>query len=116
VRAPSGGPLPGRLRGIAPGPLRGTRPTSRNPADLAEPGLPRRNPPTSGDPGYLAGRGLLGGQAELLDPVADLVAVDAEELGRLRLVAAGAVERLGQQLTLDVIEVDAFLGQPELRW
>jgi len=23
---------------------------------------------------------------------------------------------VGQQLTLDVIEVDAFLGQPELRW
>ena len=53
-------------------------------------------------------------EAELLDPVAHLVAVDAEQLRRLGLVAAGALERLHEQLPLDLLEVDAFGRQPEL--
>src|SRR5262245_18243958 len=54
-------------------------------------------------------------QAELLDAVSNLVAVDAEELRRLALVASGTLDGLGQPLTLDVLEVDALCRQTELR-
>ena len=54
-------------------------------------------------------------QAELLDAVPHLVAVDAQQLRRLRLVAAGALERLHQELPLDLVEVHALGRQPELR-
>ena len=56
-----------------------------------------------------------GGEAELLDAVAHLVAIDAEQLAGLRLIAAGSLERLHQQLPLDLVEVDAFGRQLELR-
>ena len=53
-------------------------------------------------------------QAELLDAVAHLIAVDAEQLGRLALVSAGALERLHQQLAFDLFEVDALRRQSKL--
>jgi shikimate 5-dehydrogenase len=49
-------------------------------------------------------------QAELLDAVSHLIAIDAEELSGLTLTASGALERLGQELPFDVIEVDALLA------
>src|SRR6267142_6783662 len=60
--------------------------------------------------------GLLGlhREAELLDAVPDLIAVDAEELPRLRLIAARPLERLHEQLTFDLVEADALGGQLEL--
>ena len=54
-------------------------------------------------------------EPELLDPVAHLVAVDAEQLPGVRLVATRALERLHQQLPLDLLEVDALGRQPERR-
>jgi len=52
-------------------------------------------------------------EAELLDPVAHLVAIDPEQLTCVRLVAVRALERLHQQLLLHLLEVDAFGRQPE---
>ena len=37
-----------------------------------------------------------------------------EQLGRLRLVATGALERLDEELALDLLEVDALGRQLEL--
>ena len=56
---------------------------------------------------------LLDGEAELLDAVPHLVAIDAEELSRLRLIPAGSLERLHEQLTLDLVEADALGRQLE---
>ena len=47
-------------------------------------------------------------QAELLDAIAHLIAIDAEQMTGLGLVAAGALERLNHQLPLDGLEVDAL--------
>jgi hypothetical protein len=49
-------------------------------------------------------------QAELLDAVPHVIAIDAEELSGLTLTASGALERLVQELPFDVIEVDALLA------
>src|SRR4249919_2903809 len=56
---------------------------------------------------------LLGGEAELLDAVPHLVAIDAEELPRLRLIPAGSLERLDKQLPFDLVEADALGRQFE---
>src|SRR4030095_11504135 len=73
--------------------------------DAAPPGLapcvPRRSRHSPGDSRLLA---------KLFEAVADLVAIDAEQLRRPALVSSGAFERLRQQLPFDVLEVDA------LRW
>ena len=53
-------------------------------------------------------------QAKLLEAVADLIAVDAEQLGRPALVSSGAFERLRQQLAFDLFEVDALRWQSKL--
>src|SRR5687767_12609852 len=71
-----------------------------------------RRSPTRGAPAF---RGDLGLEAELVEPVTDLIAVDAEQLRRLCLIAAGALQGLRQQLPLDVLEIDAFGRQAELR-
>ena len=47
-------------------------------------------------------------QAELLDPVAHLIAIKAKELGRVRLIATRALECLDHQLTLDSLEIHTF--------
>jgi hypothetical protein len=52
-------------------------------------------------------------QPEFLDPVPHLIAVDPEQLPGMRLIAAGALECLHKELTLDVFEVDAVGRQPE---
>ena len=54
-------------------------------------------------------------ETELLDAVPHLVAIEPEELGRVRLVAAGPFQCLHQQLALDVVETDASWRQAELR-
>src|SRR5688500_14463459 len=54
-------------------------------------------------------------KAELLDAVADLIAVDAEQLARVRLVAIGAGKSLQQQLLLDFFELNALRRQFEQR-
>src|SRR5436853_4698935 len=55
-------------------------------------------------------------EPELFDPVPDLISIDAEELTRLRLIAAGALERLHEQLPLDFVEADPVLRQLEFGW
>ena len=50
-------------------------------------------------------------QLELLDPVADLIAVQAEQRGRARLVPAAALERLDDERPLELLEVDAVRRQ-----
>ena len=52
-------------------------------------------------------------QAELLDAIANLIAMQTEERGRPRLVAAGAFERLHHQALLHFLEVHAFGRQLE---
>ena len=52
--------------------------------------------------------------AEFLDAVADLVAVQAEQRAGPRLVAAAAPERLDDQASLELLEVDARRRQLEL--
>src|SRR5258706_5763131 len=52
-------------------------------------------------------------QAELLDPVSHLVAVDPQKPGRVRLIAVGPLQRLHQELTLDLLEVHAVGRQVE---
>jgi hypothetical protein len=42
-------------------------------------------------------------QAELLDSIADLIAIDPQELCGPSLVSAGPFECLGQKLTLDLL-------------
>ena len=43
-------------------------------------------------------------ETELLDAIAHLVAIDAQELPRMRLVALRALQRLHQKLPLDFFE------------
>src|SRR5688572_21955277 len=47
-------------------------------------------------------------ESELLDAVADLVSVDAEELSGLGLISIGPFESLHEELPLDLLEVQAF--------
>ena len=54
-------------------------------------------------------------EAELLDAVADLIAIDAEQLRRMRLIAAGPFEGLDEELPLDLFELDAFGRQRRIR-
>ena len=54
-------------------------------------------------------------EPELLDAIAHLVAIDPEQLPGVRLIAASALERLNQQLPLDLLEVDALRRQAERR-
>ena len=58
--------------------------------------------------------GGFGGQAELLDPVPDLVAIDTQELPGLCLIAVGTFQGLDQQLPLDFVETHPFGRQLEL--
>jgi len=46
-------------------------------------------------------------EVELLDSVADLVAVQAEQRRRARLVPAGPLERLDDQRAFELFEIDA---------
>ena len=55
------------------------------------------------------------GEAELLDAVADLIAVQAEQRRRPRLVAAAALERLDDQAALELLEIDALGRQRDRR-
>jgi len=48
-----------------------------------------------------------GRQAKLPDAVPDLVAVDAEKLPCLRVIAAAPLERLGEQLSFQFFEPDS---------
>ena len=52
-------------------------------------------------------------QSKFLDPVADLIAVDAEQRTGACLIAAAPFERLNDQLPLDLVERDTFRRQPE---
>jgi hypothetical protein len=54
-------------------------------------------------------------ESELLDAVSDLIAIDAKQLRRLRLVAASAFERLCQELSFYVLEVDALRRKLKLQ-
>ena len=56
-----------------------------------------------------AARPFLHLEAELLDPVANLVAIEAEQRRRPRLVAARPVERLDDELPLELLEVERRL-------
>src|SRR5215207_2588487 len=46
-------------------------------------------------------------EVKLLDPITDLVAVQAEQPRRAGLVPAGALERLDDQRSFELFEVDA---------
>lgn len=48
------------------------------------------------------------GEAELLDAIPDLIAVDAEQLAGLGLIATATFQRLHQELTLDLFKVHTF--------
>ena len=54
-------------------------------------------------------------QLELLDAVADLIAVEAEQRRRLGLVPAAALQRLHDQRSLERLEVDALGRQAHRR-
>ena len=54
------------------------------------------------------------GQAKLLDPVADLIAVEAQQGPRSCLVAAAASQGLRYQASLESFEIDTRRGQLEL--
>ena len=64
------------------------------------------------DPSWRHGSGLT--QPELLHPVPHLIPVQPEQFGRPCLVVAGALERLNDELPLDVLQIHAFGGQREL--
>src|SRR5687768_5019433 len=66
-----------------------------------------------GRPGH---RGSLrrGGEAELLDPIADLVAIQPEHRAGFGLIAAAAPQRLDQQAALELLQIDTGRGQLEL--
>src|SRR6185503_9200050 len=49
----------------------------------------------------------------LLDAIAHLISIDAEQMTGLSLVATGTLKRLNEQLPLDSLEIDALRGQPE---
>src|SRR5205823_11554497 len=61
---------------------------------------------------------LLPFELELLDAVANLIAIEPEQRGRARLVPAAALERLHHKRALELLELDAVrrqlhaLGQP----
>ena len=46
-------------------------------------------------------------QSKLLDPVANLVAIHAQQRRGLGLVPAGALERLDDERALELLEIDA---------
>ena len=48
---------------------------------------------------------------ELLDAVANLVAVQAEQCRRARLVPAGALERLHDERPFELLEIDARMRE-----
>ena len=52
-------------------------------------------------------------KAELLDPIPDLVTIDPQQLAGVRLVPRRAFERLDDQLSLDIFQIDALRRQPE---
>src|SRR5687768_4153516 len=52
-------------------------------------------------------------QAELLDPVTDLVTIQAEQVSSPRLVAASAVERLHDKLPFHVFQVHTITWKPK---
>jgi len=54
------------------------------------------------------------GEAELLDAIADLIAVEAQQRGGAGLVAAGARERLLDQAALELVEPNARRRQLEV--
>src|SRR4051794_30948518 len=56
---------------------------------------------------------LRSGQRELLDPVADLIAVQAEQGAGARLIATRAAQRLHDQAAFELLEVDAGCRQLE---
>ena len=76
----------------------------------ASPGQTRKSLDEAGDPVALDVRPR---QAEFLDPVSHLVAIDSEQGAGVGLVAARALERLHQQLTLHLFEVHAVGRQAE---
>lgn len=49
-------------------------------------------------------------QIELLDSAADLIAIQSEERRRARLVAAGAGQRLDDEIPFELLEIDAARG------
>src|SRR5262245_46953536 len=53
-------------------------------------------------------------ETELLDAIPHLVAIDSQKLTCMCLVALRALERLDQQLPLDLFEVDTTDGQLKL--
>src|SRR5688572_13997440 len=61
------------------------------------------------------GAALLGGrrQPELLDPIAHLIAVDAEQASRVRLVPIGAIQRLQKEIPFDLLEIETLGRQLE---
>ena len=54
-------------------------------------------------------------QLELLDAIADLIAIQAEQRRRLGLVPAAALERLHDQRSLERLEIDALGRQAHRR-
>ena len=53
-------------------------------------------------------------QLEFLDSVSHVVAVDPEQLAGMRLVARGPLERLDDELPLDLLQLHALGRQLEL--
>src|SRR5688572_23743079 len=60
----------------------------------------------------VAGRDRVG-ETELLDPIADLIAIHAEKACRLRLIAAGAPQRLHHQTAFQLLETHPRRRQVE---
>jgi hypothetical protein len=54
-------------------------------------------------------------KAELLDPVADLIAIEAEQLRGLAVVPVTAFQCLHKELALDLLHLHSFRWRPELR-
>ena len=52
-------------------------------------------------------------QAELLNAIPNLIAIDPEQVSGLRLIASGALQRLNHQLTLHGLEVDNLRRKAE---
>ena len=53
-------------------------------------------------------------EAEFLHPIAEGVDAEVELLGRLRLVAFGDLQRLADQLALDILDVDPLGGDAQV--
>jgi hypothetical protein len=65
--------------------------------------------------GFLVQELRLDVKTEFLDPIPDLIAIEAQQLRGLALVSMTALEGLHQELALNLLHVHPFRWQAELR-